>query len=148
MAPYRRILLAVDLTPDSRLIGQRARELARAFDAQLEIIHVVEPVPPIAPIPPDPVGPELVTTQAELLGNAREQLVRLARELGIPDTRVESIEGDTRTEIIQAAVSRKADLIVLGSHQRHALRFFIKPTEDVIVHRAPCDVLAVHLMEG
>jgi hypothetical protein len=49
MPVYRRILLAVDLTADSALIGQRARALATALDGTLEMIHVVEPVPPVAP---------------------------------------------------------------------------------------------------
>jgi universal stress protein A len=145
MALYRHILLAVDLGPESILIGRRARELAAALDARLDIINIVEMAPPIASIPPDPLGPGIVMTETELLSDAQKQLVQLARELGIPETRVEAIAGDTKNEIIRAAVSRKTDLIVLGNHQRHALRFFIRPTEDVIVHRAPCDVLAVHL---
>jgi nucleotide-binding universal stress UspA family protein len=55
MAIYQRILLAVDLAPDSLLIGQRAQALSVALGAELRMIHVVEPIPPVAPIPPDPI---------------------------------------------------------------------------------------------
>jgi universal stress protein A len=145
MALYRRILLAVDLTPDSRLIGQRARALATALDAELSIIHVVEVIPPVAPIPPDPVVPTLVMTQAELLDIAQEQIGRLAEELGVPETRMSIIVGPIKSEIVRFAAERAMDLIVIGSRERHGLAFLIKPTEDVVVHQAPCDVLAIRL---
>ena len=145
MAVYRRILLAVDLTADSAVIGQRARALAAALDATLEMIHVVEPVPPVAPIPPDAVLPNIVMAQTEILDIAQEQIGRLARELGVPETRWSVVMGNTKGEIVRAAAEGKIDLIVIGSRGRHGLAFLVKPTEDVIVHKAPCDVLAVRL---
>jgi universal stress protein A len=143
MAVYQRILLAVDLAPDSRWIGQRARALATALDAELRIIHVVEPVPPIAAIPPDAVVP--VTTEVELVEIAQDQIGALAQDLDVPETRWSVAVGTIKNEIVRAAAASKADLIVIGSRERHGLAFLIKPTEDVVVHRAPCDVLAVRL---
>ncbi len=145
MAVYHRILLAVDLTPASLLIGQRAR--ADTLDVELEIIHVVEPIPAVVPLPPDPVVPAIVMTQAELIDIAQEQVGRLAQELGVPETRWSVVVGNTKSEIVRVAIDRGMDLIVIGSRQRHGLAFLIKPTEDVVVHRAPCDVLAVRLAE-
>jgi universal stress protein A len=147
MAVYQRILLAVDLTTDSLLIGQRARALAAALDAELRIIHVVEPVLPVAPIPADPVVPDSVTAQTELIEIAQEQIGRLAQELAVPETHWSVVVGNIKNEIVRAADDGKIDLIVLGRHERHGLGFLIKPTEDVVVHRAPCDVLAVRLPE-
>jgi universal stress protein A len=143
MAVYQRILLAVDLTPDSRLIGHRARELAAALDAELRIIHVVEPVPPMAAIPPDVVVP--VTTEVELVEIAQEHIGALAHDLDVPETRWSVAVGTIKSEIVRAAADAKVDLIVIGSRERHGLAFLIKPTEDVVIHRAPCDVLAVRL---
>jgi len=42
---YRRILLVVDLTEDSRTIGVRARAIAAACGAEIALLHVVEYVP-------------------------------------------------------------------------------------------------------
>jgi universal stress protein A len=145
MAVYHRILLAVDLSTDSLLIGQRASALASALDAELHIVNVVEPVPIIPPMPPDPVVPVTVTTQIELVETAQEHIARLAQELGVPDSRWSVVEGNTKTEIVRAAADKKVDLIVVGSRERHGLAFLIKPTEDVVMHKAPCDVLAVRL---
>lgn len=145
MPVYQRILVAVDLSPDSLSIGQRARALAAALEGELEIIHVVEPVPLVVPMPPDAVVPLMVTTQAELVDRAQEYIGNLAKELGVPETRWSVVAGNTRNEIVRVAIDRAVELIVIGTRERHALAFLIKPTEDVVVHRAPCDVLAVRL---
>ncbi|MDB6088456.1 MAG: hypothetical protein JWN85_1240 [Gammaproteobacteria bacterium] len=145
MAVYQRILLAVDLSPDSLLIGQRARALASALGAELGIVHVVEPVLPIVPIPPDGVVP--VTTTAELVDIAQEHIGKLAQDLDVPQTRWAVVVGAIKNEIVRAAADGKMDLIVIGSRGRHALAFLIKPTEDAVVHQARCDVLAVRLPE-
>lgn len=147
MAIYRRILLAVDLTPDSLIVGQRAQALAAALGAALEIIHVVEPVPIVAPIPPDAVAPDIVTTESEMIDLAEEQIEGLAQQLGVPETCWSVVMGDTKSEIVRAAADGKMDLIIIGSRQRHGLAFLIKPTEEVVMHKAPCDVLAVRLPE-
>jgi universal stress protein A len=149
MAVYRRILLATDLGTESLQLAIRARNLARALDAELELLHVIELAPPVAPIPPDAIGPTLVTEQAELLEVAREQIGSLARELGVPEASTDIRFGFIRSELIEAAARRKADLIVIGNHERHGLAVLIKPpTEDALVHHAPCDVLAVRLRQG
>jgi len=145
MAIYRHILVAVDLTPDSLPIGQRARELADAVGGELEIINVVEPLAAVAPIPPDAIAPAIVQTHAELLEAANKHVGNLAQELDVPRGRWNVVVGNIKSEILRAATEAKADLIVIGSRGRHALAFLIKPTEDVVVHRAPCDVLAIRL---
>lgn len=142
---YRRILLAVDLTAESRVIGGRAHTLADALGAELEVITVVEPVPIVTVIPPEPVGPEMLTTQAQLVEIAQERIGQLVRDLDIPHAHASVAVGAIKSEIIRVAADRQVDLIVIGSHERHGLALLIKPTEDVIVHRAPCDVLAVRV---
>ncbi len=147
MAVYQRILLAVDLTADSLLIGKRARALAAALDGELEIVHVVEPIAPVVAVPPDPIVPAMVTTQAEMIETAQRQIGWLAGELGVPETHWRIVVGNTKSEIVRVAADSGIELIVIGSRERHGLAFLIKPTEDVVVHRSPCDVLAVRLPE-
>ena len=40
---------------------------------------------------------------------------------------------------------KRADLIVLGSRERHGLAILVNFTEDTVLHAAHCDVLAVRL---
>ena len=100
---YRRVLLVVDLTEDSIAIGRKARVLATAMQAQVELLHVVEFVPV------EPMGDTLmpaVQVEEELLQSARQRLTALAAELGLPDAvcRVES--GNVKAQIIRVAKER------------------------------------------
>ena len=144
MSLYRRILLAVDLSPDSAFIGQRALALATACDAQLHLIHVVEPIAPIS-FPTELAGPSVVATQVELIDTAQRQIDRLAQQLGIAKSNGKVVVGSTKHEVIRAAAEAGADLVVIGSRERHGLALLLKHTDDAVVHRAPCDVLAVRL---
>jgi universal stress protein A len=148
MAVYQRVLLAVDLSAESVAIGRRARALCDALGAELHIVTIIEPLPAIAPIPPEPVGPAAVIAEADLLESAQTRIAGLARELGVPNAHWQVLDGNIKTGIVRTAVDCRADLIVLGARERHGLAFLFKPTEDVVLHQAPCDVLAVRLPGG
>ena len=140
MAVYRRVLLVVDLTDDSPPIGRKAQALAAALGAEVELLHVVEFVPV------EPMGETLmpaVQIEEELLQRAQQRLAALASELGLAGApcRVES--GNVKAEIVRVARERHADLIVLGSRERHGLSILVNFTEDTVLHAAPCDVLAM-----
>jgi universal stress protein A len=145
MSIYHRILVAVDLTESSFTITERARALAAALGSELEILHVVEPQPFVAPIPPDAVTPAIIETQEALIEAAQEHMAKLAGE---PDSkqagwRVEV--GSVKAELLRVAGEFHADLIILGNHGRHGLAFIFGPTEEAVLHSAPCDVLAVRV---
>jgi universal stress protein A len=145
MSVYRRILLVVDLTEDSLIIGRRAQALAGVLGAEVELLHVVEFVPV------EPMGETLmpsVQMEDELLERARQRLATLAGELGMAGstTRVEA--GNVKSEIVRVARERNSDLIVLGSRERHGLSILVNFTEDTVLHAAPCDVLAVRVGRG
>ncbi|MDB6087713.1 MAG: hypothetical protein JWN85_497 [Gammaproteobacteria bacterium] len=142
MSVYRRILLVVDLTEDSLIIGRRAQAIAGLLGAEVELLHVVEFVPV------EPMGETLmpsVQIEDELLDRARQRLATLATELGMAGsaTRVEA--GNVKSEIVRVARERSSDLIVLGSRERHGLSILVNFTEDTVLHAAPCDVLAVRV---
>jgi universal stress protein A len=145
MAVYRRILLVVDLTEDSLVLGRRAQALAAALEAEIELLHVVEFVPV------EPMGETLmpsVQIEEELLERARQRLTALAGELGLAGApcRVES--GNVKSEIVRVARERHTDLIMLGSRERHGLSILVNLTEDTVLHAAPCDVLAMRVGRG
>jgi len=145
MAVYRRILLVVDLTEDSLVLGRRAQALAAALGAEIELLHVVEFVPV------EPMGETLmpsVQIEEELLERARQRLTALAADLGLSGApcRVES--GNVKSEIVRVARERHTDLIMLGSRERHGLSILVNLTEDTVLHAAPCDVLAMRVGRG
>ena len=142
MAEYKRILVAVDLTEHSDRVVNSARKIARAFGAQISLLHVVEYVPV------EPMGEALlpaVDIEDELVEGARRRLDELVErlELGQVDHRVES--GTIKSEVVRIANEIEADLVVLGSRERHGVAVLLNLTEDTILHAAPCDVLAVRI---
>jgi universal stress protein A len=140
--PYRRLLVVIDLTEDSLPICRRARELAASIGAELELLHVVEFVPM------EPMGETLmpaVQIEEELLARARQRLGELAQELGLPPQAARVEAGSVKAEIVRVARERGADLIVIGSRERHGISIFVNLTEDTVLHQAPCDVLAVRV---
>ena len=140
MAVYRRVLLVVDLTDDSLPIGRKAQALAAALGAEVELLHVVEFVPV------EPMGETLmpaVQIEEELLQRAQQRLAALASELGLAGAACRVESGNVKAEIVRVARERHADLIVLGSRERHGLSILVNFTEDTVLHAAPCDVLAM-----
>lgn len=142
MPEYRRILLVVDLTEDSLPIGRRAQALAGALGAQIDLLHVVEYVPV------EPMGETLmpaVQIEEELLDRAKQRLIALGEQLGVPAAACRVEAGNVKSEIVRLARDLRSDLIVLGSRERHGLSILVNFTEDTVLHAAPCDVLAVRV---
>ena len=142
MTEYRRVLLVVDLSEDSLLIGRRAQAVATALGAEIDLLHVVEYVPV------EPMGETLmpaVQIEDELLERAKQRLTALGAQLGVPAASCRVEAGNVKAEIVRIAREAHTDLIVLGSRERHGLSILVNLTEDTVLHAAPCDVLAVRV---
>jgi len=142
MSDYRKILLVVDLSDDSQLVGERAKAIAACYQSEITLLHVVEYVPV------EPMGEALLPTvqvESELVDRARTKLRELAAQLSLHNCRQQVATGSIKSEIIRASQKLGADLIVLGSRERHGLAILLNFTEDTVLHAAPCDVLAVRL---
>ena len=142
MAAYKKILVLLDLAAGSDQVAIAGRDMAAHSGAGLVVLHVVEFVPL------EPVGEAVmpsVQVEDDLVGLARNTLDKLLvrTELKSASARVEV--GNTKMEILRVAEEEKADLIVLGSRERHGLAILDNFTEDTVLHAAHCDVLAVRL---
>jgi len=143
MTIYRRILAVLDLTDDSRDVARRAAAVMQSCGgAELELLHVVEYVP-VEPLS-DSLLPS-VQIEGELIERSRKKLDELAAQIGLPGIPRHVEAGNVKAEIVRVARERRADLIVIGSRERHGLSILVNLTEDTVLHAAPCDVLAVRL---
>lgn len=142
MNGYRKILLAVDLSDNSRLVVERAKVIAKCYDSEITLLHVVEYVPV------EPMGEALLPTvqiESELVDRARTKLGELAQQQSLTQSASLVETGSIKAEIVRTAQRIGADLIVLGSRERHGLAILLNFTEDSVLHAAPCDVLAVRV---
>jgi universal stress protein A len=142
MARYKKLLVLLDLSQDSEQVAVAARDLAADSRAEMVILHVVEFVPV------EPLGESILPTvqiEDELIKRSRESLTELVRRLALTKTTWRVETGNTKAEILRVAKEEQADLIVLGSRERHGLAILVNFTEDTVLHAAHCDVLAVRL---
>ncbi len=142
MDNYQSLLVAVDLTEHSDTVCARAVALAATFGARITLMHVIEYVPV------EPMGESLLPTvelSDELLNSAKTRLRKLAQKHGLSDAPQEIRVGNIKSELVHVAEETAADLIVLGSRERHGLAILVNYTEDTILHASPCDLLAVRV---
>ena len=143
---YQHILVAIDLTDECQAVLERAQSLATAQQAQLSLVHIVEPM---AMAFGGDVPMDLSMLQQQQFDQARERLNSFAgRYPQLTDDRQHLAYGQPRQEIHRLAKEQGCDLIVVGSHGRHGLALLLGSTANDLLHGAPCDVLAVRLKKA
>ncbi len=142
MADYRRIMLAVDLTEETNRVAERAMALAKAFDAELHLVHVIEPL--VLAYGGD-IPMDLSSVQEQIHDQAKSHLAEFANTLGVASENQYLIFGRPESEIRRVAEAKGADIIVVGSHGRHGLALLLGSTANGVLHGSPCDVLAVRV---
>jgi universal stress protein A len=142
MSNYSKILMAVDLSDDSDEVAERAQAIATNNDAELHVIHVIEPLSFAygGDIPMDFSG-----IQDEIHQQATQQLQKFADKHGIGGERTHIVLGQPEVEIHAMADDQGFDLIVVGSHGRYGLALLMGSTANGVLHGATCDVLAVRV---
>ena len=141
----KRIMHATDFSPASRGAFKRALAEAKDHKAELTIVHVLSPVLGLAGdgyLAPSTYEVLLRSQKAAaqkklnaLLAKAKSARVR-ARGL--------LLEGVAHEQIVKAAKSKRADLLVVGTHGRTGVaRFFVGSVAGRIVASAACPVLTV-----
>ena len=142
--PPTRILVGCDFSPDSALAFQYGLAMAQEFEAELHLVHVVEP----------PVYQNVLTSEAAAGGHTRESILdqltdKLARMVPAEaknwcDLKTTLREGKPDEELTRYAEVNDMDLIVLGV-RGHGLveSLLIGSTTDRVARRVPCPVLSV-----
>lgn len=139
----RRILITTDFSDYSKYAFRHAVTIAEKFDAEITVIHVIQPT--ITPADYAWVAPP-PTLQADHEKYCRESLDKLVKEL-IP----EGIKTDTLLthgapfrEIINEGRKRNIDLIVMATHGLGGLSHVLfGSTTEKVVRNSPCPVLTV-----
>jgi universal stress protein A len=146
MDEYRNILLAVDFSADDHYVAQKAKHLTEILKAELSIIHVLDNIP----MPDTAYGtiiPLDELTSYESLEAEKNNLTKIADQLGVNPCHRWLVWGEPKQEIARFAETYHIDLIVVGSHGRHGLALLLGSTANGVLHHAKCDVLAIRLQE-
>jgi nucleotide-binding universal stress UspA family protein len=141
----RVILHATDFSPASRPAFARAIELTKRTDSQLLVVHVLNPmVPVIGERPIEP--PTYARLQEASRAWALKQLARITERAKAAGARATAVlvEGTEAGTITRLARSRRAWMIVIGTHGRTGIeRVLLGSVATRVVSQASCPVMTV-----
>lgn len=145
------ILHPTDGSESARKAFEFACELAQERKARLLILHVQqrhgsERIPP--ELEQFSEVEHIRASEARLLRAAAEYIVdgakTAARNMGLASVDAEVIEGDPAREIVDTALSRKVDAIVMGSRGLGDLEgLLLGSVSHKVAHTAPCSCVIV-----
>ena len=141
---YRTIVVGTDGSDTAQRAVEQSIDLAAADDARLVIVTAFErtDAKPDERIPADVRW--MVTDPNEAERHARRGR-ELATTKGVTDVVVQALEGAPADELLDAADTFSADLIVVGSvGLTGGARMLLGSVASSVLHHAPCDVLVVH----
>ena len=140
---YKHLLLAVDFSPETQPVVDRARQLKEHCQARLSLLHVVEYLP--MAYSGDLVLPDDFDLEQELLEVSKKQMALMGERLGVAEADRHIEIGATGQTILRTVAEMDVDLIILGSHGRHGLAALLGSTARTVLNGANCDVLAVRI---
>jgi nucleotide-binding universal stress UspA family protein len=134
---FRKILCAIDLMQASGCVLDCAASFARAFGAELAIVHAISASN--FEIGGFYFDPEWRVQMGE---NARQQIHELMDQRGMQaEVCVEA--GDVAATVSDVASRQKSDLLVIGRGHRSGVLGRLRTNSYSIIRDAPCPVLAI-----
>jgi nucleotide-binding universal stress UspA family protein len=136
---FKTILVATDFGPAAALALEYARTLADRFHAVLHLVHIVQE--------PYPIGvegdvPDVSAFRESLLQSAHDQMRAILK--ATPEATGEILVGHPAARIIESAAGLNADLVVMGTHGRGAVKgLLLGSVAAQVVRTAPCPVLTI-----
>lgn len=152
MVEFTHVLCPTDFSESSLRPLTYAAAVARWYEAQLTVLHVVptfEPVPVRSPSLDGAFQLIEPPSREEVLAELR-RIVDVAGASG-ENTILAAEEGDPARTIVERAVAIPADLLVMGTHGRSGFeRFVVGSIAEKVLRKSPCPVLMVppHVTAG
>ena len=146
----QRILIAIDFSDNARAAFYTALDLAKRFEAQTWVLHVSEPIRSFDFGKKKYVETKEAIERVEAGVNKRiDDLWAAGGEQAIDRRKVHMIVrgGPAHQEIIDTAIAKEVDLIVLGAKGASDTTALIGGTAERVLRNAPCSVHCVRARE-
>jgi nucleotide-binding universal stress UspA family protein len=142
MIQIRRIVCPTDFSPTARRAVAYAAEMARTFDAELTLLHVVPEMNyPLRSFGMAAAFPHL---REELHKRADDELQKEKATIANAKVNTLLIDGEAHVQVLECAKTTGADLIVIGTHGHTGLKHaFLGSTAEKVVRLSDCPVLTV-----
>lgn len=142
----RRIVHPSDFSSASGAAFRKAIEMAKADRAELMIVNVIAPIVPIAG--DGYLSPKMYEDlRASAVAWSQKQLQKLVAKAKQGHVRAKAfiLEGPAPEQIIRFAKSKRADMVVMGTHGRSGFqKLLLGSVAGRVVSGARCPVMTVH----
>lgn len=149
MENINRILVVSRMTKDCREAVHQGISLARKYNAELSILHVIH----------NPFGLEgwnlpMISLEKEyekLVEDAKTDLDRIIREEKARGMEIRELikKGEPTEEIVNTVKEEKIDLLILLAHEEwHLEHFLFGRSNEELARRMPCSILFVKKEPG
>lgn len=147
MERFSKILCPIDFSEFSTKAYAYAESLARHYQAELFVQHVMQGLTTVYPYYgfAEAYG-AMEAGLTELRENATKELAAFLKKHGHEGVKREQVmvEGGVTDSILSLAAEKKADLIVMGTHGRHGLdHALLGSVTEKVLRKAACPVLVV-----
>ena len=142
---FKHILVPIDFSPPSDSALEYARNVAARYGASLHLLHVAED-PYRAFYSAEVFVPEIEGLRDEILTDTGRRLTERLRPSDVTELQAtaDSIIGTPAGSIVEYAVGRDIDLIVMGTHGRGGMAHLLMGSvAERVVRTASCPVLTV-----
>ena len=123
----KKILVPIDFSDVTELVIENAKLLAKSFDAELKIIHVVDPIPQNTGVMQESAGGIIVVPiSCEVLRNElaselkseHKKMLEIKQQLSNEKIKVEAflLKGNVSEGVLSQIEEYSPDMIVMGSH--------------------------------
>ena len=143
---FKKIAVAYNESAEAQRALASAVQLARSLAAELETITVVADLPSytaFASAADSSLSQILKSDRVKFYEDLQERARMMALDHGL-QLESHTVEGSSVEAIVKHLRARKADLLVVGLHQRDFYISRLWSTVYELAQEAPCSVLGVH----
>ncbi len=150
---FKKILVGVDFSENSRQIIESAVYLAKIFNSEIKLVHVIEST--IFPVALDDLEPlvdpkefkKIVEAVEKITEEAAKKLEDLANDIKNKENIKASFgvyTGDIAEELLEVCEQGNFDLLIIGAHKNSLIDSFLMGNEaEKIVNKARSSVLVI-----
>jgi len=140
---FMKILCPVDFSEFTDEILSYAVAIAKSFDSELHLIHVIPNLNYFTPYESFLTPENLVAIERNIEGEVGKDFDKITKKIDLPFKRVVKT-GVTFVEIIDYIKNQGIDLVIMGTHGRSGIEhILIGSVAEKVVRKSPCPVLTV-----
>lgn len=136
MQIYQKVLFATDLSESNEAIAYKAYNIAKQFQADFYILHIIPAHNTIKYF-----YDQVSHFEDTLLTQGKEQLDLFCNKLDIMPDQSLVLTGEPSKAIQNTVKSKHIDLLILGSYGHSGLAHIIGSVTHRLLHYLPCELL-------